>query len=759
MAILAIAITVFIFFSASKKTSDSEMTEKLKLNIVSVTGMVDDSLKAQSVRTLVGATEIVDDDSFTVDGLDGGRHLAFVTDTNDAVVAFGFVTSGHASKLGSESSAVVLLFMASGALFLPYEAWPSVIDEMEKFVAHDSIANTLTTIQKEDPHYLFDENEKMRSSIEAAVVRLKSQPIARSFFEIPVAHAKEFRVDSNPKSGIRVDRGAYPNEIYITNEYRRILRSLIYEIGYRKNGEDTIYQIKDIQLEATVDTPTIGKLTDVSATLIDYFALGKTHYGEVRSDSVYLEPDHPEADATYYRVMALGWGLRWPSPGDLTLEALTEQEQAAYEEIRNVTIVQEVILPIFMMALSTDKAAQMLGTGGQTISTEIARLLLSDPRADNEGWKAIVEAFDKGDLPGATKNTVEFVTKSQAFRDIVSRVILSYISTRVESAVTDGLKLVGEIFARPLVFVNWILKAFDGTVLAINYEIADQASEFTLAMTPAKVTITSNSHTTGLRIGQTYMMEAVTQLGDQNAKLEYEWYHERDGYGHFTYGTYPDVHEEDSFTSSVPTTVYWKDVETGEDTVHVAVYGFKKVKGVEERFFLGSAEVTMTDDERGSCGAGDLELPIGTKLVFGSFTSAYSSSFFKLKQRELLETLPVNGPDFQKFEVTFGYKDGFVKGVRAAEDAYSGRDEEELLDDRNYYIFVVDEDFEFDAEDLPGAVDGDDGFVWSGTNRSVENDIIVRILDVSNKSAQSYTLWWDCWPYWFTDPKTGEFLL
>ena len=770
IGVATLAIAAVVFFLLHRTSTTQEVTPVL--SVVPVSGMVIASSEPLHVQTLAGKTDVAKDGSFTVDGFDGGRHLAVVKNDTGDLLYVGLVNAQTKEELGPKSTAVVMLFYASGGMFLPFDAWPAVLDATESFVKSDTIGDELTQIAARDPKFLTDDNTDFLAAMDSAATRFKTQPATVSFFSIPVAHASGFTPDSTPKSGIRIDRGGFNKEIYVTNEYRRILRSLVYEIGYKKDGvdhmDDTVtlkagsdgHMLFSFQPKYTVDTPTIGKLTDVPSTLIDYFLLSKVHYGEAKSDSVYLEPEHADADATYYRIMTLGWGLQPPSMSGPYLHGeLTFEEEQAYRDVRNLTIVHEILLPMIMIGLSTDKARDIVGEGGQGLATDIAQLLFSDPRADGEGAKAMTEAFDKGDIKGGLKNSFEFFSKSKTFQALVSQVILNYIKAKTASYIGDGVEILGEFLAKPIEVAGWVLKGFDSSVLATNFALASQASEFTIAVAPPHVSITSPNGTTGLRIGMNYQMEAQVELGDQNAKVQYVWTHEKKGTGHLTVGQWPDLQNGDEVSNTSPYALYTKDVESGGDTVTLKAYGYTDLGAKVQKVYLGTASVTLKDDERGSCGNGDWKLPSGTKVVLGSFTPQYASRFFNLKQGELLDTLKINGPQRTKFQVQFNAKDGYRKGVKLADDAFFGKDAGELLDNRDYYVFIVDKNFTFDLLDLAGTEIDDLGqFVWSGTRRSVTQDITVRLLDVVNESDGPYTMWYDCWPYWIFDPKSGRLL-
>lgn len=76
VAALAIAAVVFFFFSWTKGTDKAE--DFVKFDVVPVQGTVVAVSGSLSVQTLAGKTDVAADRSFTVDGFNAGRHLAFV---------------------------------------------------------------------------------------------------------------------------------------------------------------------------------------------------------------------------------------------------------------------------------------------------------------------------------------------------------------------------------------------------------------------------------------------------------------------------------------------------------------------------------------------------------------------------------------------------------------------------------------------------------------------------------------------------------
>ena len=176
------------------------------------------------VSTLLDDKAVGPDGRFSLTGFDAGRQLAMATDAKGQAIFFGFIDSKN-QEISSETTAEVLLFQASGAMYLPYSAWPVVLDAIQIFVSKDMrLAEKIGLISNQNPQYLTDGNKELALEINSALQRLKdSQAKSSAFWQLftpPLAQAQTGHgIDTDEKSAVRIDRGIF-NEIKITNGYR-----------------------------------------------------------------------------------------------------------------------------------------------------------------------------------------------------------------------------------------------------------------------------------------------------------------------------------------------------------------------------------------------------------------------------------------------------------------------------------------------------------------------------------------------------------
>ncbi len=635
---VALLVGGFFLFSRSSST---ESEPGFSFESASLTGQVSlpegvasDDL---SVQTLMGAAPITAEGTFTTTGVNT-RQLLFLNDADGNTVYLGFVSPEASGSLNADSTAATMLFLALGGVYLPSESWETAYAQIEDFVSGSELSKTIESLSSTDPTYLTDDNEIFATALASASDAFLSSN-QQSFLDwlIPPVHAEpDFALDTQAKSGVRIDPGFY-NEVTFVNQYRRPVRMMIYEIGYEKDGEKVEYDPP--KLEQYVDLSSVTKLADLASTVVELM-VGKVHYGERASDVIKLIPDVSSADVTFYRVYGLGWGaqeVNYHASGDLFDELLKHSE-----EIQLVTGIQEVLLPVFTWVVSFKDIETAFGYGGQTLVKEMLKWFTG-----SDGARAVLPPLQKGDLLGASRAMFEFLAKSPTMRDSISNFLISGIAKDNPAInVTEYVDRSAKIFATPLKYVDLVMKYFDGAVLTANYLAASRGEQWTIAVRPPTVSL--DPAATELQSSQNAFFKVVVQDATPSMSFEYEWSHENQDLGKFV-GPATDPHR---YTTENPVGIYQTgDTGSGSDVVSVKVSLIEKDGNRKE---LGTATATVTVEEEETCGEGYIELPPEYKLTYVALNEADKATFFSAAGNNVHEAREIIPPEGEEFSLVTG---------------------------------------------------------------------------------------------------------
>ncbi len=627
--LVSVGLGLYFLFGSDE---DSTQVADVELSTAIISGGVDlpDGVYSEdlAVQTVVESSSLTQDNTFTLTGL-ANRQLVFLNDEQGNTILLGFVSADEVGEITTHTTAATMLFFALGGVYLPAESWSTAYEDIVQSSAIESLAEVIGELVVEDPTYLTDDHVRFASALEDSVEEFLSSD-SQSFLEwlVPAVYAQgEFVLDTEAKSGVRIDPGFY-NEVTFVNQYRRPVRMMIYEIGYQEEGEEIVYDVP--KLEQYVDIPSVTKLADLASTVVELI-VGKVHYGERASDVIKLIPDVASADVTFYRVYGLGWGaneVNYRASGDLLDELVSHSE-----EIQLITGIQEVLLPVFTWIVSFKDIEEAFGYGGQALVKELLKWF-----ASTDGARAVLPPLQKGDLVTAGRNMFEFLAKSSTLRDEITNFLISGIAKDNQNIpVGEYVDRSAKIFAAPLKYVDLVMKYFDGAVLSAHYLAASRGEQWTIAVRPPSVSL--DPPTAQLQAPTNGFFRIVVQDATDDMSFEAQWSHENLELGHFV-GPATDPH---AYTSEFPVGVYQTedDVE-GSDTVRAKI---SLIRPDGTRVELGTATASVTVKQEEHCGKGTIELPPEYKLIYIAADETDKPIFFSAAGSHVHEAIEIVPPD------------------------------------------------------------------------------------------------------------------
>jgi virginiamycin B lyase len=385
-----------------------------------------------AITAALGTVPVGANGSFTVmEPAGGGAATVLLTDANDNVIMLGHVDTGNPSfnEISPTSTAVEILFFATGAFTLPQDEWPDVYRVLAIAPETATLAGVISARMIVNPTAVGDMDPIIVNAINAAVtsllsdlntqspraVRARTNHLSKAEADTNNIDVQTAPSDTTPTPGYGVI--ASPSEdhlgIVLTNQSRINRYYFVYRTGYIPSNGKTTDQPKNKSpwtLVAEGLLPAVsgigGGAIRIGIDGISYYWTGKPVWKEVNTPTIPLplDPNEPDALANSYQVYVVGMGTQYIDPtklknnADFTSVDKTKFEMWLYQAVKEmVWPLLTKLLPLAKPDIFKDKAGTMLainifisqaGNAGNAWQSEIYR----NPE---KAWEATLDILKK----------------------------------------------------------------------------------------------------------------------------------------------------------------------------------------------------------------------------------------------------------------------------------------------------------------------------------------------------------------------------
>jgi hypothetical protein len=718
-------------------------------------------IKAVKALTPFEISEIAKNGNFQIKGMKGGAQLVMVLDEDNDLILLGWLAQDKSEEIDLSTTAVVLLFFATGGYTIPSGMWNQVLplySELSK-----PVASALEACYKTDKKCLSNGSDSLKTALEYSV---------KSFWE----NRGILIEPSTAQSGITVlaadlDLGGNPvittqtGKISFQNEYRRWAYTFLYKTAEKKLNQNEIEINPPQKVEPGKLIPPTAGANALLSSLGDW-ASGKVAYGPVYVGPLKLNYDKDTEKITY-RLVAVGPGNKLP---DFSMTA----EEIEMTVVMNVAEYSfEVMLPILGSAIFDFS---------KTKPDDAFKLMVG--LADLFATKApsVLELIKSGDLWGALTACITLLATNGDFQEDFIKLFVKIGALLSKEAFEEGVKKAEKVL-KVLKIVDLILLYQDLGWISWHMKNSKLGDQWTIKYLPPKIKI--DPDTVKLKSSDEKVFTVSVKEGGDNLKnLKLEWSCTCD-YGELT----SELGEKNKFLSNenhLTATYKAKPQVTGADTIKVKVSQLKEGQGANYdelgevqasvQVFIPVIEEKIIFDDNGKIykikpdGSDKTELTSGSqaslsfdasKIVFVYSDDIYmlnnaepeseSNPKIQLTKTATQEGSPSFSPDGQY--VVFSYKSDPDK---SRWDIYMLKSEEES--ESNKRIRLTNYEFPVDKPSAPWSYPEDthpmfckagNKIIFEGvrvfeywTNFFAANPVVCTLpLDTSNPAEGPGTIW------------------
>jgi hypothetical protein len=530
--------------------------------------------------TAAGGSAVPDAEGrFSVASAGRGRQGLLLTDEAGRVVLFGWARPGDGNNaLTTLHTAAALLFLGSGAAYLPVAGWDRAVDLLQADPHTAALARFLDGKLAGNPAFLALATGADVTALGAALGE------ALAGMAPTLSRVQQGLVLVNPglaKSGITVlvgdkdgTAGADVNQITFMNEYRR--RAFVFI-------ERQAYQSSSYIQEAAFELPPTNGLNGAIGSVTDVIngngAWTPVYYGPVGLGTVTSEDE-----VITYRVRVVGPG----TPGDAELTP-AQQRQQAQTAMKGFLI--DYYLPAFFSLLDFDWLGGFLQS---PFMGELATTMAS--MAYSGGLLTIGNYVDKGDLFGAATEMGNALTGNAAFRDwMLEELRIGIIDAYGPGEAFKFAQAASGAILGALQAIDKISGVVNLVNVATDAAKSKQADEWQVKVRAPKVLLTPAK--AKLACGEKTAFDVVVKNGGQRLTGDLVYAFENTAqFGHLT--TDANAGYEDTFEATRPRVYYTVNTDgsrQGTDKITVKVHlVVAQDKGKEQRQLLGEAQAEVT---------------------------------------------------------------------------------------------------------------------------------------------------------------------
>ena len=516
------------------------------------------------VTAAFGTVPVGSNGSFTViEPAGGGAATVLLTDANDNVVMLGHVDTDNPSfnEISPTSTAVEILFLATGAFTLPQAEWPDVYRVLAIAPETATLAGVISTRMAVNPTAVGDMDPIIVSAINAAVASLLPDLNSQSSLAVHSVHVRTHQVSMaeagannidvqttasettpNPGFGLVVSPSDDHLGIVITNQSRINRYYFVYRTGYIPSTGKTTDQPTNKPPWTLVAKGLLPAVSGVGGGAIrigidglSYFWTGKPVWNDVNTPTIPLplDPDEPDALENSYQVYVVGMGTQYVDPINLKNNAdfasvdNTKFEMWLYQTVKEmVWPLLTKIVPLGGSDIFDDKDKTMLainlfisqaGNAGNAWQSEIYR----EPE---KAWEATLDIIKESVSAAADSKQVKNALYNLAV-NLTAGIDIGPKATDLVNKIVNSLAII-------IKSVDLFYNVFDVGSIAYQVSNSNDYNIWDARALPGKITLEPISGTIATTTQNAPF--SVKPVGFSPKTLRYVW--GSSTYGKFTTG-------------------------------------------------------------------------------------------------------------------------------------------------------------------------------------------------------------------------------
>lgn len=440
------------------------------------------AIDAGSLKVLSCAGEfaVEADGSFAAREPDGGLAAVYVVDEAENLILAGFVDADDpgGAVIDARSTALVLLFQATGCYTFPRSAWDQVLDLLEQSPELDQVTAAIEGALAVNPHAVSEGDEAIRSALLAAAASLSPATATSAVFPgmadgdpyVGTADIVATRgsptlivVDGdNPQSGVHVGPNPDGDGIIFINSYRVHFVCLVFRTGHQRDDGSTVVLDQWELVEDMRHIKPAQELGGVVETVADALIAGKTPWEPVTTGPIDLTVYPQDAAKTFYKIVLFGPGAGGaPLPPGLQIpQAATHQQRMRQcgTNASTYTFMKEVLLPLLAMAIPGDF---MKGDDTAFVTVADAMVQFATAGAD------CIQDISHSEYRDAIAACVGAIARSDAARELFFNILEKMAGTQAAGRFLSAgaLQSVQKVVARAQVILGIIDRVMCGADL------------------------------------------------------------------------------------------------------------------------------------------------------------------------------------------------------------------------------------------------------------------------------------------------------
>ena len=458
------------------------------------------SLEGMKVNTVLSEEAVNSSGSFKVIIQDNGPTLSVAQSKTGKLVLFGFTRTGRAD-ISPRTTAEVLVFMATGAIYAPGVMQPVFIEQLSQ-------PGILSATEKAISELIAAHGEDWMSRPSAA---LKAALIEDSRAFRPSVSRGSIVQPTDKVSGIIVESDGV-GTTYLTNYFRRRAFYYVTRESYKDSTGATRASFQKI-IDPGVSLSPIKGATNALVTIAEFAGGARDFLAPVKSDAIILPVAPSGATSTLYKVTAVGLGF---FPGDF--DKLDPQQQADWADTALRTLVIDFIIPLitgFVFPKMGEKIDKFLGdlTNTNGFVKDIITALAAQPD--------IITKAKAGNVSEATLDGFLILSGSESLKLALLQALWAALDLK---DINLGIFMVNafEKMNGLLTAVDMMLQVTDSAFQLLDTVRSQNATQWDVTITKPKLTLTPTTAT--VSVGQsTHFTAKVVDSDVAETLITYRW--------------------------------------------------------------------------------------------------------------------------------------------------------------------------------------------------------------------------------------------
>jgi hypothetical protein len=480
-----------------------------------------------SVVTSIGTATPAAGGAVTLPIYGNGAQLAIARSPAGKPMLMGWIDANHTTISAATTAHVLAYFALGGPLTLTQADRDALIDGMPTAPGISGVEAAVQAALAGDVDAFATRN----AALTAAVARFANDTFTAARATPAGAgrvHALGITIDPQTQSGITVLEDL-PYAAHLSNAYRRRAHAFVERISHAAGGEEVAdpLDITDFDVDPAVGFTggVTGAVTDLIAS---YYGVQPTAYVAVTGPNPpFALPLVANSEKTTYRVTVVGAGAFAGA-----VAKLTQRQSTALTEVAIRGFAKDFLIPFATNAVLGSGVINFKSgqTGDQAaFLADVTASVTSDFIAYIATDKAIGDKIVQGQWFDASVDLTGTLANLGALKSLLVKgfdvAVTKYNAAHPLGAAAGGLETGAlsnffDTFNNALNAAGGALQVFDATIYIGGVAISDRADQWTLNVTPAKVTLNPLDQT--IDVGGTVVYTGSV-LGTDTTGYSYRW--------------------------------------------------------------------------------------------------------------------------------------------------------------------------------------------------------------------------------------------